>query len=197
MLGKAELLTAIAGTNRGLATNTTDQQAILALAAQLEDRNPTPHPLESADLWGDWILLYTSSRELLGIDRLPLVRLGAIYQCLRPGHVYNLAEITGLPGLSGLVSVTATLTPQSRQRVQVQFQRSIVGLQRLLGYQSPAQWVLQIEAGRKFVPFDFALPGSTQPPTPEREAWLDTTYLDATLRISRGNQGNMYILSKN
>jgi hypothetical protein len=190
MLGKAELLAAIAGKNRGILASVTDQQAILALAAQLEDRNLIPNPLEAQQLIGDWQLLYTSSSELLGLDRFPLVNLGNIYQCIRPGWVYNIAEIKSLPGLPGLVSVAAVLTPLSIQRVQVQFQRSIVGLQRWLGYQSPASWITQIEAGRKFAPFDFQLPVTN------RQAWLDITYLDENLRISRGNQGNLYILSK-
>lgn len=200
MLGKTELLAAIAGKNRGLLATGPDQQAILALATQLEDYNPTPNPLESPHLEGDWLLLYTSSSELLGIDRFPLVSLGSIYQCIRPGRVYNIAEINGLPGLPGLVSVAAALTPMTAKRVQVQFQRSIVGLQRWLGYQSPPQWIAQLETGRKFPPLDFDLPPrvrkANSPENNESGAWLDTTYLDQTLRISRGNQGNLYILSK-
>ncbi|MCU0517995.1 MAG: PAP/fibrillin family protein, partial [Oscillatoria sp. Prado101] len=39
MIGKAALLEAIAGKNRGLLATETDKQAILAAVAQLEDRN--------------------------------------------------------------------------------------------------------------------------------------------------------------
>lgn len=42
MIGKAELMDAIAGKNRGLLATEQDKQAILIVIAQLEDRNPTP-----------------------------------------------------------------------------------------------------------------------------------------------------------
>ena len=72
MLGKAELLEAIAGKNRGLLVTETEKQAILAAVAQLEDRNPTPRPVEAGELLnGDWRLLYTTSRGILGIDQFP------------------------------------------------------------------------------------------------------------------------------
>ena len=58
MIGKTELLEAIAGKNRGLLASSTDQLAILAAIAQLEDRNPTPRPVEATELLtGDWRLL--------------------------------------------------------------------------------------------------------------------------------------------
>jgi PAP_fibrillin len=192
MHGKAELLAAIAGKNRGVWASPTDRQAILALAAQLEDRNPTPQPLESADLAGDWQLLYTSSEELLGLDRWPVVKLGPIYQCIRPQtkSVLNIAELYGVPWCEGLVSVVASFQPVSRQRVEVQFERAIIGLQRMCGYQTPSQWCDQIAAGQKFWPLDFAI---SRRPT---QAWLEVTYLDQDLRISRGNQGNIFILKK-
>ncbi|HEY9645497.1 MAG TPA: PAP/fibrillin family protein, partial [Chroococcidiopsis sp.] len=67
MIGKAELLNAIAGKNRGLLATPIEKQAIMAAIAQLEDRNPTPRPLEAAEmLEGNWRLLYTTSAELLG-----------------------------------------------------------------------------------------------------------------------------------
>ncbi len=72
MIGKAELLEAIAGTNRGLMATQRDKQAILIAIAQLEDRNPTPRPVEAGDLLdGNWRLIYTSSKGLLNIDQLP------------------------------------------------------------------------------------------------------------------------------
>jgi hypothetical protein len=192
MLGKAELLVALAGKNRGLWASETERQAIWALAAQLEDRNPTPEPLAADDLAGDWQLIYTSSSELLGLDRWPLLKSGPIYQCIRPQtqSVYNVAELYGIPFCEGLVSVVASFQPVTQRRVNVQFERAIIGLQRLCGYQSPAQWLAKIETGQKFLPLDFAITRR------ETEAWLEVTYLDHDLRISRGNQGNLFILTK-
>ena len=141
MVSKAELLEAIAGKNRGLLATEADKLAILAAITRLEDRNPTPQPLEATDLLdGNWRLLYTSSQALLNLGRLPLSQLGQIYQCIRTSttKVYNIAEISGVPYLESLVSVAARFEPVNERRVNVRFERFIIGLQRLLGYQTPS-----------------------------------------------------------
>jgi len=192
MIGKAELMDAIAGRNRGLLATEQDKQAILIAIAQLEDRNPTPRPVEAYDLLdGNWRLLYTTSKSLLNIDALPLLKLGQIYQCIRAktASVYNIAEVYGLPYLEGLVSVAARFEPLSQHRIQVKFERSLFGLQRLIGYQSPADFIQQIETGKKFAAIDINL-------NRDQQGWLDITYLDDNLRIGRGNEGSVYVLTK-
>ncbi len=141
---------------------------------------------------GNWRLLYTTSKALLNLDRLPLCKLGQIYQCIRveTTSVYNIAEIYGLPYLEGLVSVAAKFEPVSGRRVQVKFERSIIGLQRLIEYNSPVTFIQQIEAGRKFPGIDFAIKSDKQ------QGWLDITYIDNDLRIGRGNEGSVFVLSK-
>jgi PAP_fibrillin len=132
---------------------------------------------------------------LLGIDKFPLVNLGTIYQCLRPtiSAVYNIAEVSSLvPGLNGLVAIVAKFTPVNEVRINVQFNRSIFGLQRLLDYSSPARLIDDIESGRKFTAIDLPI-NRTEGKTP---AWLEVTYLDETLRISRGNEGSVFVLTK-
>jgi PAP_fibrillin len=193
MMGKAALLEALAPTNRGLLANYQDKQAILALVAVLEDRNPTPNPLEASELLnGDWRLLYTTSNALLNLDRIPLYRLGQIYQCIRveTKSVYNIAEIYGLPYLEGIVSVAAKFEPLSQRRVQVKFERSIFGLKSLIGYKSPKDFIGQIESGKKFTAFDFSFKSN------EQQGWLDITYIDSDLRIGRGNEGSVFVLAK-
>ena len=193
MIGKSTLLEAIAGKDRGLLATETDKQAILAAIAQLEDYNPTPRPVEAAELLnGDWRLLYTTSKGLLGFDKLPLIKVGQIYQCIRAqeGKVYNIAELYGLPFLEGILSVAAKFEAVSERRVQVKFERSIVGLQRLIGYESPGNFIDRIETGEKFVAADFGLDSR------EQQGWLDTTYLDSDLRIGRGNEGSVFVLTK-
>lgn len=193
MIGKNELLEAIAGKNRGLLATPADKQAILSLIAQLEDRNPTLRPTEAADLLeGDWRLLYTTSRGILGIDGLPLFKLGQVYQCIRTqeNKVYNIAEIYGLPYLEGIVSVAAEFEVVSERRVKVTFKRSLSGLQRLIDYQSPSNFIDQLEAGKKFTALDFSIE------TREQRGWLDITYLDRDLRIGRGNEGSTFVLTK-
>lgn len=193
MLGKAELLEAIAGKNRGLLVTETEKQAVLAAIAQLEDRNPTSRPVEAAELLdGDWRLLYTTSRGILGIDQFPLLKLGQVYQCIRTAEarVYNIAEVYGLPFLEGLVSVAARYIPVSDRRVDVIFERSVLGLKRLVDYQSPANFIRQLESGQRLPAIDFNISNRDQ------QGWLDITYLDQDLRIGRGNEGSVFVLTK-
>lgn len=194
MSRKAALLEAIADKNRGLQATDPEKERIFAAVAQLELSNPNPRPVQRLDLLnGDWRLLYTTSRELLNIDRLPLAKLGNIYQCVRTqeSKIYNIAELDGLPYLEAVVSVIAGFEPESSTRVQVKFDRNITGFQRLIGYQSPEQLITAIESGQnyKFKAIDFSI-------NSERKGWLEITYLDNDLRIGRGNEGNIFVLTK-
>ncbi|NJM97311.1 MAG: fibrillin [Phormidesmis sp. RL_2_1] len=199
MLSKTDLRNAIAGKNRGISATNEDRQVIASIIARVEDLNPTPEPLSAPDLLaGDWRLLYTTSQELLGIDRFPLAQLGSIYQCIRlsQARIYNIAEIQSLPYCEGLVSVVASFKPASEnaeRRVNVQFTRGVVGFQRLLSYQSPAQYIEKLEATEKinaFQGFDFSINSEQQ------QGWLEITYLDKDMRIGRGNQGSLFVLTK-
>ena len=194
---KAQLLAEIASKDRGILATTLEKQAILATVTAVESRNPHPRPLTTAIdlLAGDRRLLYTSSQSLLGIDKFPLVKLGTIYQCLRPttSAVYNIAEVSSIiPGLNGIVSIVAKFTPTSESRVNVQFNRSVIGLQKLIDYSTPDKLITAIENGQKFTAID--LPINRKPDrTP---AWLEITYIDESLRISRGNEGSIFVLTK-
>ncbi len=193
MSRKTELLEAIAGQNRGLLTSEIDKVKVLTAIERLEDQNPTPKPLEAPELLGgNWRLLYTTSEELLGFQRFPLLQLGQIYQCIRPlqNKVYNIAEILGVPFLEGLVSVVANYEAVSELRVNVQFKRSIISFQRLINYRSPNQFIEEIETGKKFLPLDFSLENL------EGQGWLETTYLDNDLRLGRGNKNHVFVLAK-
>lgn len=196
MLGKTELLEAIASTNRGLLASLDDRQAIQSLAATLEGRNPCSEPLAAKEqLNGIWRLLYTTSDELLGIDRFPLYTLGQIYQCvyLDEVRIYNIAEVVGLPGLNGLVSVGARFEAVSTKRVNVAFERGVFGLQSLLGYENPASFIQKLQTQDKFPIWqgiDFRINSDRQ------SGWLEVTYLDDDLRIGRGNQGSLFVLRK-
>jgi hypothetical protein len=193
MIGKSGLLEIIAGKNRGLLATASDKQAILSAIAQLEDFNPTPRPVEAVELLnGDWRLLYTTSSSLLNFDNFPLLKLGQIYQCVRvkESKLYNIAEFYGLPYLEAIVSVAAKFEAKSERRVQVKFERSILGLRSLIGYESPMQFIKEIESGKKFAAIDFGMDAR------EQQGWLDITYLDSDLRIGRGNEGSVFVLIK-
>ncbi|MEA5510737.1 PAP/fibrillin family protein [Crocosphaera sp. UHCC 0190] len=190
---KAKLLETIAGKNRGLLATEMDKVRVLSAIEQLEDHNPNPQPLKTLELLeGNWRLLYTTSRGILGLDRFPLLQLGQIYQCIRAedAKLYNIAEIIGVPFLEGIVSVAARFEGVSERRVQVKFERYILGLQKFLGYTSPNQLIKEIEAGKKFLPLDLSIENR------EQQGWLEITYLDEDLRIGRGNEGSVFVLAK-
>ncbi|NEQ39026.1 MAG: fibrillin [Okeania sp. SIO3I5] len=193
MIYKSELIEILTGKNRGLLASKNDGKEILAAIAQLEDYNPNLRPFETKELLnGNWRLLYTTSQELLRIDKFPFLKLGEIYQCIRvqDAAIYNIAEVYGLPFLEGIVSVVAQFEAVSEKRVNVKFNRSILGLQSLIGYQSPSTLISEIESGKKFTAIDFNIENR------EQKGWLDITYLDENLRIGRGNQGNVFVLIK-
>ncbi|MEM6425219.1 MAG: PAP/fibrillin family protein [Cyanobacteria bacterium P01_D01_bin.128] len=196
MLAKADLKAAIAGKNRGILASRADKTAILSAIAKVEARNPTPKPLEApALLNGDWRLLYTTSKDLLGIDRFPILNLGQIYQSIRVAEskVYNIAEIVGVPLLEGLVSVAAGFEPVSDIRVKVRFERGVIGSQRLANYQTPSQFISQVQATQKFPIYkaiDFEINSENQ------KGWLEITYLDQDMRIGRGNEGSVFVLTR-
>ena len=190
---KTDLLETIAGKNRGLLTTEVDRANILTIIDRLEDQNPTAKPLEAPQLLeGDWRLVYTTSKGILGINRFPLVQLGQVYQCIRPEQkkIYNIAELESVPFLEGLVLVEATLEPVSEKRVNVFFHRFMIGSQRLMDYRLPKGLIARLMSGRKFLPIDFGINSK------DNNGWLEITYLDEDLRIGRGNEGSVFVLSK-
>ncbi len=215
---KAELLQLIAGKNRGLRVTEKENVQILSTVEKLEDHNPTANPFKNPELLnGDWRLLYTTSKSILNLENLPMAHLGEIYQCIRveANKIYNIAEISGLPFMEGLISVAAKFEKVSIKRVNVKFNRSIIGLQRLLGYLSPKDLIAKMEQGNAFPALDlnFGEPNFNLPMLPalpalpnnifdrnsdkkEQSGWLEITYLDDSLRIGRGHQGNVFILER-
>jgi hypothetical protein len=202
---KANLLNAIAPVNRGLEMSENQRKAIFSAVAYLEELNPTPAPNITPELLdGDWLLLFTTSQELLGIDRFPLYKLGNIYQCLRVAEakIFNVAEIKGLPLLGGLVSVCASFTVVSEKRVKVNFERLVAGSQTLLGYRDVHSFIDTLrspvsgsanssnKSQKKLLAIDFQIKREDQ------KGWLETTYLDRDLRIGRGNGGNLFVLKR-
>jgi hypothetical protein len=190
---KANLINAIAPVNRGLQLSENQRKAIFSAVAYLEELNPNSSPNDTPELLdGNWLLLFTTSQELLGIDRFPLYKLGNIYQCLRvaEGKIFNVAEIKGLPLLSGIVSVCANFTVVDEKRVKVNFERLVAGSQKLIGYQNIDSFIDTLRSPKKLFAIDFPIKREDQ------KGWLETTYLDQDLRIGRGNEGNLFVLRK-
>jgi hypothetical protein len=193
MREKIQLLKAVAVTNRGLLASPRVQAELDQLIRQVETQNPTTNPAQAPELLsGCWQLLYTTSADVLGLGRVPGVTLGQVYQVIHAekGRVYNLAEAQGIPFLDGLLAVKARFEVTNPSRVTIYFEQSLLALQKLVDYQNPTQWFKRLEQDEPLpliqIPLD----------TGRSQGWLDITYLDIDLRISRGDKGNLFVLAR-
>ncbi|WIA20685.1 hypothetical protein OEZ85_005057 [Tetradesmus obliquus] len=115
---KEELLELIEPLKRGLAATAEDQEAVEEVVQQLERLNPTPKPLESPYLNGQWRLVYTTSDSILGRSKPAFLRpSGPIYQLL-DGPNLRAANKETAPLYN---QVYAELRPMSVNKVAVQF----------------------------------------------------------------------------
>ncbi|KAF3642544.1 putative plastid-lipid-associated protein 4, chloroplastic [Capsicum annuum] len=174
---KLELLEAIAPLDRGAEATPEDQKLVDQaghIASKLEAANKVKEPLKSSLLNGKWELLYTTSQSILQtkVSDKALVRL-LLWQ--RPkflranGKIYQAINTDTLRAQNietwpFFNQASADLIPLNARRVAVKFDSFKI-------------------AG--LIPIKNRGSGRGQ---------LEITYLDEELRISRGNQGNLFIL---
>ncbi|MGH1396124.1 MAG: PAP/fibrillin family protein [Trichormus sp.] len=167
---------------------------IAQLTAELENCNPNPSPLLYATdlLNGAWQLQYSTAREIRALDSLPLgLKVGKVYQVIDVTNkqFFNLALVKHSLGLlSGYVKVTASFEPatddvssSTNKRINVYFDKRYLAIEKILGINTPA-----------LNPFKVVPANNPQ----GRIATLDITYLDESLRIGRGGDESLFILSK-
>jgi len=161
---KAKLLSLIEGTDRGARADEAKQKEIEAAIARCERLNPNPKALSSPLVSGKWRLVYTTSSSILGTNR-PAI--------LRPqGPIFQLIDADNLRAKNWeagwpFSQVFAELTPESSSQVRVDFvQFRIFSL-------------IPISARRGDNP---------------ARGFLDVTYVDEEIRISRGDKGNLFVL---
>mmetsp|Transcript_34441 Transcript_34441/g.83046 ORF Transcript_34441/g.83046 Transcript_34441/m.83046 type:complete len:224 (+) Transcript_34441:169-840(+) len=167
---KSDILELATEVDRGLTATESQQQQMMTLFEKLEKLNPTSSPLKSSKLIdGSWDLQYTTSDSILGKGGFP--RIGPIEQFLDTSNLqaYN-SEVVNCFGLLPIQrKVTASLQPQSSQLTAVQFEQFEIGSE-------PFQ--IKIKAPSQF------------------QGSLDITYLDDTLRLTRGDKGNIFVLTR-
>ena len=173
-----------------LKLNKTLVEEIEQLVGELEEVNPNPQPLLYATslLNGNWLLQYSTAREIRSLASLPLaLKVGKVYQEIDVANksFFNLAFVRHPLGLiSGSVKVTATFEPaqeDTNKRINVNFNKRYLSIEKLVGIQTP-----------KLNPFKVIQAGNPKGRIPT----LDITYLDETLRIGRGGGGNLFILKR-
>ncbi len=163
---KSKILDLASETRRGLDASDAQKEEIASLFAELEKYNPTPNPLLSDKVNGDWSLDYTTSDSILGKGGSP--RIGPIIQNIDTKNLR--AENREKVRYFGIVdvprSVKAKLTPVNSQFTDVQFERFELG------------------------PVGFDVPEG------KFKGALDVTYLDDDVRLTRGDKGNIFVLTR-
>lgn len=161
---------------------------------ELEKANPNQYLLLHAAslLQGNWLLKYSTAREIRSLSSLPLgLKLGKVYQTIdiNDKSFFNLAFVKHPLGIiSGYVKVTATFEaakadsqPLPDKRINVFFDKRYLSIDKFMGIKTP---LLD----------SFKVVNANNPQG--RPASLDITYIDEDLRIGRGGDGSLFILTK-
>lgn len=169
-------------------------QFIETLTQALEKLTPFPRPLlyGSNLLDGAWLLQYSTAREIRSLRRLPLgFMVGKIYQIidLNNASFENKAWVKHSSGLlSGYVRVTATFEPSleedeqlPNQKINVNFKKRFIGINQILGINSGLFDPIRVVEAKN---------------TTGRIPSLNITYIDETMRIGRGGDGSLFILTR-
>ncbi len=169
-------------------------QFIETLTLALEKLNPFPRPLfyGSSLLDGAWLLQYSTAREIRSLKRLPLGFLvGKIYQVIdiNTASFENKAWVQHSSGLlSGYVRVTATFEPAKQeddqlpnQKINIDFKKRFLGINQILGMKTNLFDPIRIVEARN--------PKGRIPS-------LNITYIDETMRVGRGGDGSLFILTR-
>lgn len=202
---KQKLLTTIEdlGKQKGLDKNVPITNSIISseiatkietITQSLESLNPFPQPLLYGLnlLEGIWQLNYSTAREIRSLNALPFgFQLQEVYQIINTekASFFNIAFVKHSSKLiKGYVKVTANFAPAidenvmvPQKRINVDFQKRYIYISKILGIKTPYFEPIQV--------FNANNP-------PGRTPCLDITYLDESLRIGRGGEGSLFILSK-
>ncbi len=168
-------------------------EEIATLTKALEELNLYSRPLLYGVnlLDGAWLLQYSTAREIRSLKRLPLGFLvGKIYQIIdvKTASFENKAWVQHSSGLlSGYVRVTAKFEPALEadqlpdRKINVDFQQRFIGINKILGIKTKLLDPVKVVKAR-----------NPQGRIPS----LTITYIDETMRIGRGGDGSLFILTK-
>jgi hypothetical protein len=169
-------------------------QLIETLTLALEELNPFSRPLlyASSLLDGAWLLQYSTAREIRALKRLPLGFLvGKIYQTIdvNTASFENKAWVQHSSGLlSGYVKVTAIFEPEKQgdeqlpnQKINIDFKQRFLGIEQILGVKTKLFDPIRVVEARNPI---------------GRIPSLNLTYIDETMRIGRGGDGSLFILTR-
>lgn len=195
---KAELCEVSARTDVGFDSDDAAVARIKALAAEVEALNPTQAPNTRADLLdGRWKLLYSSfglerdtNLRRLSFATLPRapITVTAVYQEVgtASGQYDNVVAFTIADGSRGWHRTRGVFkpAPDDDKRILIDFTSN-------LAHPDDATLAEEAWRARLGVAADEPIEAPIKAPP---GLYSDITYLDADLRLMRGNIGNLYVL---
>ena len=170
-----------------------EMNQIRTLIRALATENPIPNVAAAfSRIAGMWKCIFTTSRFVLGLDHLRIVRLSAVYQNVvvhpggKTGHYFNIAEMS-----RGTVRTVcgeyASIQPSGTKpsRLDVQYQWFYLAVRVFSSYEGQESLSHALETDR--VPRSIRLPF-------RKPGWQSIKYLDERLRIVCGNEGGMFVM---
>lgn len=163
---KNEILSLSRKMNRGLKSSEQDANRIRSLFNELEALNSNKDTLLNPSLNGTWTLEYTSSKEIVGSNRKTKLE-GEILQILNIPKLR--AENSEMVSVLGSPAFKSSVTANLKP----------------------------LTTSRASVQFDRFGFGPIHFPAPRGyTGYIDVTYLDRDFRLTRGDKGNIFILTK-
>jgi len=160
---------------RKIARDNSAKAAVEKEVQELEQLNllnpilPYFKPAVDPSLNGTWRLVYSTSKDILGVRRPRPFRPSQILQRIDlPSKSLQNKETVTIGPFNINTIIEAQITDSTATRLTVQFVRFI-----FLGF-----FPIYVRADSSFI------------------GWQDITYLDDDFRISRGNEGNLFLLEK-
>lgn len=152
---------------RTIADNRREQAEIEDLTRQVEAANPSTNPSADPNLSARWLCKYTTSNSILRVNLPKFLQPVEIIQYIDAANLKaKNEEIFKIGPFKFTNAVEAKLTPRSDSLFDVNFIQFI-----LFG-----TFKFNVEKNENF------------------KGFLEITYLDEDIRISRGNKGNLFVL---
>lgn len=151
------------------------------------------HSIQSVG--GMWECVFTTSRFVLDLDKIPGLRVSSVYQQVsvdrdgRAGDYFNIAEMSRGGRVRVVCGEHAAIRPSGVEpgQIEVQYQWFYFAIRVFRAYEGADALAKALRETR--------LRGEIRLPF-RRSGWQKIVYVDSRLRIVRGSQGGLFVLVK-